>query len=328
MNIFSVLDESDNEEVQPKAVVKAKDTKAAPAAAKNVPATGKPVKPAGKDTQAANATKPKAATNEKPKPVGDKPKSTTADAVEGDVAKDDNRGGRARGKEYRERGGRGGRGGAEGAADGERRPKRDFERRSGTGRGREVSKGGRGAFGFGNPAQDAQDAEKDPNSAEAAIEPVEGAEESAEPEVVAEPEPVTYSLDEFLEKRNEARKALLADKTKERVVDQSSLAGLSRKEDEGETTYMPVKAAKVDASKKDQRSTGKTQVLDVAFKFAAIQVDEERGGRGGRGDRGRGEGRGRGGRGEGRGRGESRGARPAGGKGPAAAFNNNDFPSL
>ncbi len=194
-------------------------------------------------------------------------------------------------------------------------------------RGREVSKGGRGSFGFGNPAQDAQNAEKDPNSAEAPTEAVEGAEESAEPEVVAEPEPVTYSLDEFLEKRNAARQVLLSNETKVRVVDQSSLAGLSRKEDVGETTYMPVKASKVDASKKDQRSTGKTQVLDVAFKFAAIQVDEERGGRGGRGDsRGRGEGRGRGGRGGGRGDNNSRPA--AGSKGPATVFNNTDFPSL
>lgn len=195
-----------------------------------------------------------------------------------------------------------------------------------------MSKGGRGAFGFGNPAQDAQDAEKDPNAVEAILEPVDGAEEPAAPQYVPEPEPVTFTLDEFLQKRDEARKAI-ATETKLRTVDQSALAGLSRKEDEAETVYgNAAKAAKADSGRKDQRSTGKTQVLDVAFKFAAIQVDEERGGRGGRGGEGRGrggDGRGRGGRGEGRGRGEAgRGApRPASG-GKAAAFNNTDFPSL
>jgi hypothetical protein len=165
------------------------------------------------------------------------------------------------------------------------------------------------------------------------VESTEGAED-VEPEVVAEPEPATFTLDQFMEKRNEARRVLLANETKVRVVDQSALAGLSRKEDEGETTYMPVKASKADASRKDQRSTGKTQVLEVAFKFAAIQVDDDRGGRGGRGGEGRGRGDGgRGGRGDGRGRGGAgRGEGRGGNKAPSATskavFSNIDFPSL
>jgi plasminogen activator inhibitor 1 RNA-binding protein len=318
MNIFSVLDESDNEEPKPKVAEKKVKDNAKPAVA------GEKKDAQAKPKAAETKGKVDAVSSAKPKTVQEKPKAPeNADAVAS--GKDDNRGGRARGKEYREKGGRGGRGGNESSEGGERRPKRDFERRSGTGRGREVSKGGRGSFGFGNPAQDAQDAEKDPNSAEALLQPVD-AEESAEPEVVAEPEPVTFTLDEFLEKRNQARQALNASETKLRKVDQSTLAGLNRKEDQGETTYMPIKAGKVDNSKKDQRSTGKTQVLDVAFKFAAIQVDEDRGGRGGRG--GRGDGRGAGGRGgDARGRGPGRGnSRPASGK--AAAFNTADFPSL
>ncbi len=202
-------------------------------------------------------------------------------------------------------------------------------------RGREVSKGGRGAFGFGNAAQDAQEAEKNPTSVEGVTEGVAASEEvAAEPEEVAEPEPATFTLDEFMEKRNQARKTLLeANSVKVRAVDAAALAGLSRKEDQGETTYMPVKAAKTEASKKDQRSTGKTAVLDVAFKFAAIQVDNDRGGRGGRGEggRGRGEGRGRGGdgRGRGSGRGEGRGPSSRGASAPGnKAYNPSDFPSL
>lgn len=328
MNIYSVLDDSDNEEQQTKVVndKKAKDT-AKPVAAKKDAVAAKPVK-AAESKGKGDVPKPKSA------PVGSAPK--TAPVVESaatDATKDDNRGGRPRGKEYREKGGRGGRGGGE-PAEGERRPKRDFDRRSSAGRGRgEASKGGRGSFGSGNPAQDAQDAEKDPNSAEAVVESTEGAED-VEPEVVAEPEPATFTLDQFMEKRNEARRVLLANETKVRVVDQSALAGLSRKEDEGETTYMPVKASKADASRKDQRSTGKTQVLEVAFKFAAIQVDDDRGGRGGRGGEGRGRGDGgRGGRGDGRGRGGAgRGEGRGGNKAPSATskavFSNIDFPSL
>jgi len=344
MNIYSVLDESDDEEqpkvVPPKKVNNVVTGKPAPAAKKDAavkstkPEDAKP-KGKGDNAQPANANKAK---ETKPAASADKSKSAPAvdsSAVDSADAKDNNRGGRPRGKEsfHRGGGGRGGRGGAEGAAEGEKRPKREFERRSATGRGREVSKGGRGAFGFGNPAQDAQDAEKDPNSADVAIEAVDGAEEAAVVVEEAEPEPVTYSLDEFLEKRNEARKALLssATETKVRVVDQSALAGLSRKEDLGETTYMPIKAAKGDATKKDQRSTGKNQVLDVGFKFEAIQVDDGgRGGRGegrgGRGDAGRGGRGGRSSRGDG-----SRPARTTGApsnKGAQTVFNTQDFPSL
>jgi len=325
MNIFSVLDDSDNEEQQTKVVPKAKDTaKPAAAGAKKETTAAKPVKTV--DAKGKGETAPKAKTV----PVGaDKPKGPVVESATTDAAKDDNRGGRPRGKEYREKGGRGGRGGGE-PTEGERRPKRDFDRRSSAGRGRgEASKGGRGSFGLGNPAQDAQNAEKDPNSAEAVVDTTEGAED-VEPEVVAEPEPTTFTLDQFMEKRNEARKALLANETKVRTVDQSALAGLSRKEDLGETTYMPVKASKADASRKDQRSTGKNQVLDVAFKFAAIQVDDDRGGRGGRGGRGD---SGRGGRGDGRGRGgagrgDARGGNKPSSAGSKAAFSNTDFPSL
>lgn len=337
-NLFALLDVSDDEE-QPKAV-----DKKAPAAKKDTgakkDAAAKPAAKAPeakKDTAPAKDNKPKAAGDKTAKPAADKPKADKAAkpsapaAAEEDAptGKDNNRGGQARHRDNR--GGRGGRGhGVPESAEGQTRVKREFDRRSGTGRGREVSKGGRGNFGFGNPAQDAQDAEKDPNAAEAILEPVDGAVEE-EPEVVAEPEPATFTLDQFMEKRNEARKALLANETKLRVVDSKALAGLSKKEDETDTLYMAdkVKAAKADPTKKDQRSTAKTQVLDVAFKFAEVRVDDEgdrRGGRGGRGGRGEGRGEGRGG-GRGRGR-SSAGGSNAGNSKPTTVFNSLDFPSL
>jgi hypothetical protein len=74
-----------------------------------------------------DAPKPKSA------PVGAAPKTApVAESAATDATKDDNRGGRPRGKEYREKGGRGGRGGE--STEGERRPKRDFDRRSSAGR--------------------------------------------------------------------------------------------------------------------------------------------------------------------------------------------------
>jgi len=340
MNIFSVLDESDEEE-QPKVVDKKlkEVAKKETGAKKDTPAAAKPAAKAPeakKDAAPAKDAKPKPANDKPAKAANDKAPKTAAPAAaatteeDGTTGKDNNRGGHARGRDNKAGRGRGH--GVPESADGQTRVKREFDRRSGTGRGREVSKGGRGAFGFGNPAQDAQEAEKDPNAAEAILEPVDGTEEAAEPEVPAEPEPVVFGLDEYLEKRNEQRKALLAKETKLRVVDQSSLAGLTRKEEESDNLYMAekVKAAKAEATKKEQRSTGKTQVLDIAFKFESVKVDDDSDRRGGRGGRG---GAREGGRGGGRGRGSNtgRGARPSSGGNankPVTVFNSLDFPSL
>jgi len=337
MNIFSVLDESDEEE-QPKVVDKKSTTgpKKDTGAKKDTPAGAKPaakVSEAKKDAApAAKDAKPKA--GDKPKGTNDKAPKTAAPAATGEedatTGKENNRGGHARGRDNK--GGRGRGHGVPESADGQTRVKREFDRRSGTGRGKEVSKGGRGAFGFGNPAQDAQEAEKDPNAAEAILEPVDAVEETAEPEVPAEPEPVVFGLDEYLEKRNAQRAALLAKETKVRTVDTSALAGLTRKEEQGETLYMAdkVKAAKADPTKKEQRSTGKTQVLDVAFKFESVQINEDNDRKGGRGGRGRGDrGAREGGRGRGRGS-NTRGSRPNTGSSgkPQTVFSSVDFPSL
>jgi len=326
MNIFSVLDESDDEEQ--KVAVKPTPAAKKETGAKKDTATG--TKPATKAPEvkkdAAPAKDAKAKSSSDKKAPAPKTAAPAADAEDSATGKDNNRGGHARGRDNK--GGRGRGHGVPESAEGQTRVKREFDRRSGTGRGREVSKGGRGAFGFGNPAQDAQDAEKNPDGAEAILEPVDGTDEAAEPEVPVEPEPVVFGLDEFLAKRDEQRKALLAQETKLRVVDKSALAGLTRKEDETDLLYMAdkVKAAKAEAARKDQRSTGKQQVLDVAFKFESVQVEERDERRGG----GRGSGRG-GARDSGRGSGRGRGNRPSTGGNnakPATVFNSLDFPSL
>jgi plasminogen activator inhibitor 1 RNA-binding protein len=252
-----------------------------------------------------------------------------ANAAEADreTSKEDNRGGNRNRERHGARAGRG-------EGEGERRPKREFDRRSGTGRGREVSRGGRGAFGAGNPAQDALDAEKNPKAAaEGAVDGVaDAAEEDAAPveeQAPAEPEPVTFTLDEFMRKREEARQkvadlAAVAARTVNRETEFAGMTTLATALDD----YVGANVAKAEAGRKDQRSTGKTQVLDVGFKFPTVQPERE-GGRGGRGEGGRG-GRGgdreggRGGRREGRG--EGRGAPRA--PRSNAAFNAADFPSL
>ena len=216
-------------------------------------------------------------------------------------------------------------------------------------RGREVSRGGRGSFGAGNPAQDALDAEKDPASADPTPVVGDGDADGGEgwEDEEAEPEPATFTLDEYMQQREEARAkaAALVGTVKQRTVDQNSAeySGLKAVGGEAEQDYLPSTTAKAEAARKDQRSTAKTPVLNVGFKFQQAPQQSERGDRpfrggrgegrgGGRGERrgGRGEGRGargegRGGRGEGRG---DRGGRGGSGGAPNTVFNNLDFPSL
>lgn len=266
--------------------------------------------------------------------------ASNAAEADRETSKEDNRGGNRNRERHGARAGRG-------EGEGERRPKREFDRRSATGRGREVSRGGRGAFGAGNPAQDAIDAEKNPKAAaEGAVDGVADAvEEEAAPveeQAPAEPEPVTFTLDEFMRKREEARQkvadlAAVSARTVNRETEFAGMTTLATALDD----YVGANVAKAEAGRKDQRSTGKTQVLDVGFKFPTVQPEREGGGRGGRGEGGRGgrggdreggrggrrEGRGEGrGAGRGEGRGEGRGAPRA--PRSATAFNAADFPSL
>jgi plasminogen activator inhibitor 1 RNA-binding protein len=215
---------------------------------------------------------------------------------------------------------------------------------------REQSKGGRGAHAFGNEEQEAQQAEKDPASAEAPVEEGEDAAAESEPIVEAEPEPNVMTLDDYLAKRNEARaNSEIFGEIKTRQVE-ADFSGLTKKQADDLGNWGGFGMNKDDgkAKAKEQRSMQKTQVLDVAFKNAALEPKrdddrprtggrgEGRGGRGGRGgDRERGEGRGggRGGdRGSGRGgRGERRPQSAGGisrGVGKIDLSDANAFPSL
>lgn len=330
MNFFSVLDESDNEEERKVVPTKKGTTAPAPAAAKkDAPAPKKDTAPAKKD-----APKTGKAVEEKPKSKDTKPSKASAPAADGEkeTTKDDNRGGHR----HRERHGEKQYG--EKKPEGEKRaPRREFDRRSGTGRGREVSRGGRGAFGAGNPAQDALDAEKNPKAAIEGV--IDGAVVEGETEEVAaveevtpaEPEPVTFSLDDFYKQREEARQRL-AELTGApapiRTVDkEKEFAGLTTVAAGELENYLGSNTAKAEAARKDQRSTGKSVVLNVGFKFQAVQPDRERDERprpaGGRGPRKEG----------GRGDRAPRGDRPAGRGDRAprsnASFNaEKDFPKL
>ena len=147
-------------------------------------------------------------------------------------------------------------------------------------------------------------------------------------------------MDEFLAKRAETRSntAMFGEKKGTRAVEMD-LAGLSKREDEVLGIYGNFGAVKdAKATHKEQRSTGKTQVLDVSFRNASLenqgQDREERPPRAGRGEGRGGRGEGGRGRGGGRGGGEGRGPRPAASAPRAAAGGKLDisdssaFPSL
>lgn len=200
------------------------------------------------------------------------------------------------------RGGRGGRGG--------RGASRDFERRSGTGRGKETSKQGGGARNWGN------DADKSELVAEAAVQEgavVEGEEAEAvaveETAVEVEDEEVQLTLDEYLAKKKESRVGeLFAEKEIRQVTNEFTSAVLITKD--GKTSdFMEPLFEKVYTKKTSGRK--KQVITDLGFSTAAPErrpFREER--EGGRGRGGRGEdregGRGRGGRSD-RGRGAGRG---------------------
>ena len=147
---------------------------------------------------------------------------------------------------------------------------------------------------------------------------------------------VAMTMEEFLAKRAESRSnADMFGEKKGTRQTETDLSGLQKKENEVLGIYGNFGAVKDSkATHKDQRSTGKTQVLDVSFRNASLENqgrDEERPARGGRGE-GRGDrGEGRGGRG---GRGEGRGPRPQASSAPRAVGGKLDisdssaFPSL
>jgi hypothetical protein len=92
--------------------------------------------------------------------------------------------------------------------------------------------------------------------------------------VEAEPEPVAMTMEEFLAKRAETRaNAEMFGEKKGTRQTESDLSGLQRKEAEVYGTYGNFdKAARAEAVRKDQRSTGKNVHLDVAFRNASLEA--------------------------------------------------------
>lgn len=215
---------------------------------------------------------------------------------------------------------KGGRGDRAPARDG----KRAYDRRSGTGRGKEIKKGGGGGRNWGSDQNDAKKAEgpvtegkEDANTPE---EKDAGKEAAAvvvkEDVVVEEPEPEdnTISYEEYL--ANKAKPDSVAFKALESRDIENEFAGKSssKKVSEDFLKMGNDKALRKKGSGKNEKET-----LLVDFKIkSAIAGGDDRGGGRDRGEGGRGGGRGGGDRGRregGRGGGGDRGGRGGGDRG-------------
>lgn len=216
-------------------------------------------------------------------------------------------GGAPRGGRGGARGGRGGREGREGAS------RRDFERRSGTGRGKETSKQGGGARNWGNSAN------KTELVAEAEVQEKAASDEEVAPveEVVEEEEEeVQLSLDEYLAKKKAERKGELFAEVEVRTITEEFSGAVQITKDGKTPDFIEAQFEKVFTKKTSGRK--KQFITDLGFQ---APKEERRPFR-------ENDTRGRGGRGPARGgRGGARGGRAAGSATPNVA-DLKAFPSL
>jgi len=243
--------------------------------------------------------------------------------------------------------------------------KRAYDRRSGTGRGKEIKKGGGGAHNWGSDKNDAKAAtghvdEGEEGAAVVANEEVTETEVPAEEgdaePVVAVVEDNTMSYEEYLAAQKEKQSELLAP-AQERTVDANEFANLLPKTKAEEEDFLAATGGKT-KRKKAAKATTTATATELLGNLRVGGGDSSGGGGGGRG-RGRGEGRGgrgggrdgggrgrgggRGGRGRGEGRGRGRdgggrgregggraggGGRSGGRGGPVNPLDPNAFPSL
>jgi hypothetical protein len=164
-----------------------------------------------------------------------------------------------------DRGGRGNHGGR-GAGRGEKKGKpvkhEGYDRQSGTGRGKEVSKGGSGRGNWGNPKEEAEQAEKEhledvAASAEAPAEDDNVPAGAVVDEVVevVEPETPTYTLDHYLAQRDSARaNNEIFGAFSVRAVE-ADFSGMKTKEESGDT-FIALGAAKVPKKKEQNQRSG------------------------------------------------------------------------
>lgn len=207
-----------------------------------------------------------------------------------------------------------GRGGRNSPRDG----KRAYDRRSGTGRGKEIKKGGGGARNWGSDKADAKKMEGTINEDEvkedvpSELPAEENAETGAEETPVEEkPEEKTMTFAEYMASKGK-KEEVAGRETEDEFKGVSAATKV-------ETDFLVMGGAKQKKNKK--KKDGEKKTVEVGFRVANPNSgrgdrdhDRDRGGRGGRGGRGRGggrDGRGRDGRGRGRGRG-GRGGRSSG----------------
>lgn len=179
------------------------------------------------------------------------------------------------------------------------RPKKHdgMDRQSGSGRDKGVSKGGSGKSNWGNEDDEARQAEKNPPLDD----DVAGFQESeVDADPIMEPEPVapTFTLDEYMARRENSRVNTTVFGTVSERTAASDFSGMKAKEEE-KKAFIVLGTGKEKKSKSTQRSDGKSVILDLGFKACPQQSenDSHRGGRLGRGE-GKGRGGGRGGRGD------------------------------
>jgi plasminogen activator inhibitor 1 RNA-binding protein len=218
--------------------------------------------------------------------------------------------------------------------------KRTYDRRSGTGRGKEIKKGGGGSRNWGSDKAEAKKAEGAlPENKEPTTTPDQDAvavpEPAPTPVVEQEPEQVTMSLEEYLESKKTAGESVFGTRKVKTIEDNEFAGKQAHAAVEGD--FMVMGSGKALRTK----GAGKKEVqrLDVAFRVASTNTgagdDDHRGGRGGGrgGDRRGGRGRGGDRRGAGRGGDRRGGERRTGGKRGAGnkngfALDSDAFPTL
>jgi plasminogen activator inhibitor 1 RNA-binding protein len=198
-----------------------------------------------------------------------------------------------------------------------REGKRAYDRRSGTGRGREIKKGGGGARNWGSDQNEARSAELQPTSLaheavalpeeEGEVTPQgqeeeeeqqqqqnEGAEITEEPQRTPEEEDRTMTLDEYLKKKAEdeqqqklASEAFKTLAIKDLVVDETFAAKSALKKDEQEFLFMGEgkKPRKKSSTNKQQPKSEKLEVdfrVGVPTAFGSPSGSGRGGGRRGR----------------------------------------------
>lgn len=198
-----------------------------------------------------------------------------------------------------------GRGGRAPVRDG----KRAYDRRSGTGRGKEIKKGGGGARNWGNDKDEAKKAEGRINEDADVAPATDGNEnpDAAAEEVDPEKEDNTMTYVEYIASKGKKEEVAL------RGV-KNDFEGFAASEKVVEDSFISTGGGK---KKKDKKKKDvEKAVIDLGFRVAKTNVDSGRDA--GRGDRRDGRGRGGAGRGDrrdGRGRGAGRGGRSGRGAG-------------